>query len=98
MFPPRWPLCLRVATTLTWLGVVTPQGGLGNVALFYGPTGTGKSRAAEAVGYELGRSLSVMSCSEVLSIQPSTSNRGRSPMSRLFSVWRVLHRRARGKL
>jgi SpoVK/Ycf46/Vps4 family AAA+-type ATPase len=41
--------------------------GQGTAALFSGPPGTGKSLAAEAIGYELGKALKVVNCAELLS-------------------------------
>jgi SpoVK/Ycf46/Vps4 family AAA+-type ATPase len=48
----------------------------GVTALFHGVPGTGKSLAAEAVGYEVGRPLKVVNCGELLSkwVGESTKN------------------------
>lgn len=39
----------------------------GTTALFWGPTGTGRSRAAEAVGFELGKPLKIVEFPQLLS-------------------------------
>jgi SpoVK/Ycf46/Vps4 family AAA+-type ATPase len=41
--------------------------GLGMTVLFHGRPGTGKSFAAEALGYEIGRPLMVVNCAELIS-------------------------------
>jgi AAA+ superfamily predicted ATPase len=45
---------------------------LGTACLFWGPHGTGKSAAAEAVGFELGRPLKVVNCAQLISRESST--------------------------
>ncbi|CAM6093219.1 unnamed protein product [Calypogeia fissa] len=40
---------------------------IGTGCLFWGPSGTGKSSAAEAIGYELGRPLKVINCGQLIS-------------------------------
>ena len=39
----------------------------GTTALFWGPSGTGRSRSAEAVGFELGKPLKVVDLPRLLS-------------------------------
>jgi len=41
--------------------------GQGTVVVFFGPSGTGKSLGAEALGYETGRPLKEINCAEILS-------------------------------
>eukprot|EP01121_Diplochlamys_sp_Union-15-3_P013676 TRINITY_DN4275_c0_g1_i1.p1 TRINITY_DN4275_c0_g1~~TRINITY_DN4275_c0_g1_i1.p1 ORF type:complete len:316 (-),score=53.28 TRINITY_DN4275_c0_g1_i1:23-970(-) len=45
------------------------------VAIFYGPSGTGKSLAAEALGYETGRPLKELNCAEISSRQLTNSQK-----------------------
>eukprot|EP00246_Nothoceros_aenigmaticus_P015199 TRINITY_DN6205_c0_g1_i3.p1 TRINITY_DN6205_c0_g1~~TRINITY_DN6205_c0_g1_i3.p1 ORF type:complete len:1045 (-),score=220.48 TRINITY_DN6205_c0_g1_i3:28-2925(-) len=45
---------------------------LGTACLFWGPHGTGKSSAAEAIGFELGRPLKVINCAQLISRESST--------------------------
>ncbi|CAM6102058.1 unnamed protein product [Calypogeia fissa] len=45
---------------------------LGTACLFWGPHGTGKSSAAEAIGFELGRPLKVINCAQLISREGST--------------------------
>ncbi|CAK9251150.1 unnamed protein product, partial [Sphagnum jensenii] len=45
---------------------------LGTACLFWGPHGTGKSAAAEAVGFELGRPLKVVNCAQLISRESSS--------------------------
>jgi len=42
----------------------------GTTALFWGPSGTGRSRAAEAVGFELGKPLKVVDLPHLMSVKP----------------------------
>ncbi|XP_024517371.1 uncharacterized protein LOC112341471 isoform X1 [Selaginella moellendorffii] len=44
---------------------------LGTACLFYGSHGTGKSAVAEAIGFELGRPLKVINCSQLISRESS---------------------------
>eukprot|EP00897_Mesotaenium_endlicherianum_P001050 jgi/Mesen1/10946/ME000096S10524 len=44
----------------------------GAACLFWGPHGTGKSAAAEALGFELGRPLKVVNCAQLVSSESST--------------------------
>lgn len=44
---------------------------LGTACLFWGSHGTGKSAAAEAIGYELGRPLKVINCARLVSRENS---------------------------
>jgi len=39
----------------------------GASAIFYGPSGTGKSLAAQALGYEIGKPLRIVNCAELIS-------------------------------
>ena len=57
-----------------WGFSATEQQGL--TCLFHGFPGTGKSLAAEAVGYEVGKPLKVVNCGELLSkwVGESTKN------------------------
>ena len=48
----------------------------GIAALFHGPSGTGKTLAAEAIGRDLGQSLKIVSCSQLISERAGESVTG----------------------
>ena len=48
----------------------------GIAALFHGPSGTGKTLAAEAIGRDLGQSLKIVSCSQLVSERAGESVTG----------------------
>jgi AAA+ superfamily predicted ATPase len=57
-----------------------------NVVLIHGPFGTGKTLTAEAVCYELGRPLQLISCQEMLGLRGASAVnvRGASAVNTLF--------------
>lgn len=81
------PLITTVASADSVLSpTVTPQGSMGSVAMFAGPPGVGKSLAAEAVGYETGRPLKVLSCPEIISLRGSALTSRNGALHTMFSV------------
>eukprot|EP00941_MAST-03F_sp_MAST-3F-sp1_P002859 g2859.t1 len=50
----------------------------GSTALFWGPSGAGKTATASAVGFEVGRPLKVVSCAELFLAANGANNTGRS--------------------
>ena len=81
------PLITTVASADSVVSpTVTPQGSMGSVAMFAGPPGVGKSLAAEAVGYETGRPLKVLSCPEIISLRGSALTSRNGALHTMFSV------------
>ena len=60
------------------------------MALFWGPSGVGKTMASEAVGYETGRPVTVISCAEVL------ARGSMQTKDRMHTLFRVRRRSGHG--